>query len=50
MDSDWIIVGKQWDHDSVTLLHFNSDDKVDKITLYIDTKHIHEHVNDHRNR
>jgi hypothetical protein len=41
------LVGKPWDHETVTLLHFNSQNKIDSVKLYIDTKHVHEHHEAH---
>ncbi|KXX73798.1 hypothetical protein MMYC01_204606 [Madurella mycetomatis] len=39
--------GKAWDHQTVALMHFNADDKIDLLRGYIDTKHVHEHIEAH---
>ncbi|KAI1756762.1 hypothetical protein F4782DRAFT_280204 [Xylaria castorea] len=36
--------GKAWDHETVIVLHFNNHDQIDLLKAYIDTKHVHEHL------
>ncbi|KAI0103210.1 hypothetical protein GGR51DRAFT_525018 [Nemania sp. FL0031] len=36
--------GLPWNHETVVLMHFNSDNKVDSLKLYVDTKHIQDHL------
>ncbi|KAF5027125.1 hypothetical protein F66182_751 [Fusarium sp. NRRL 66182] len=42
------VSGKPWNHETVGLIHFTPDGKIDIVKAYIDSKHVVGHIDSHK--
>lgn len=41
-------VGEPWNHETVGLIHFTPEGKIDAVKAYIDTQHVVKHLDAHK--